>query len=136
MPLPISSSTRASRTNSLSCDGNDPRIAPQPLELIELAQRRVEQMHDKIDEIEKNPTALTESFDVVSSCSELLHLFYYVFPNRAHVCIRRPTPDDEEVGHVGHPAQIEQHDIVRLVLHTDRSRSPSERIRAGRGIGG
>ena len=89
----------------------------------------MEQMHDEIDEIEQNPTTLTETFDVVGSSSELLHLFYDVLPDRAHVRVRRPTPDNEEVGHIRHAAQIEQHDVVRLVIQTDGCRALRERDR-------
>ena len=49
-------------------------VGPQPLELIEVAERRVEDVHDEIDEVEQHPSALLESFDVMRRRAFLLQL--------------------------------------------------------------
>ena len=75
----------------------------------------MEDVHDEVDEVEQHPAALRRALrrDAPASPSFFISC-HHVLADRAHVRVRRAAGDDEEVGHVGDAAQVEQHDVVAL----------------------
>ena len=76
---------------------------------------------DEVHEIQQDPAAALEPFDVVGGRSFLLHSFHDVFADRTGVRVGRSTGDDEEVGHVRHSSQVEEDDVLCLRVERDLS---------------
>ena len=55
----------------LLIDRNNGRVAPQPFELVELAERRMKNVDDHIHIIEEHPASLLDSLDVMRALAFL-----------------------------------------------------------------
>jgi len=100
-------------------EGNLNCVGPQTLELIEVAQRGVKDVHDEIDEIDEDPTTFLEPFNVVRGRTFFLHFFDQVLTDRPNVGVRRAARDDEKIRHVGDTPQIQKDDILSLIIQRD-----------------
>jgi hypothetical protein len=96
----------------------------------------MEQMHDEIDVIQKHPPSLLHAFDVVGDAAFLLELFLNVLTERSNVRVGGTAGDHEEIRHVRHALQPENHDVDGLVVSQDGRRAFRELRHIGRrGIG-
>src|SRR3990172_686685 len=77
------------------------RVTPQPLELVERAQRGVKHVNDEIDVVEQHPAALRQPFHMMGPGPLGREGLHHVLGNRPDVRVRRPRYHDEEVGRVG-----------------------------------
>src|SRR3569623_3020960 len=102
----------------LRVDGDESCITPQAFQLIEVAQRGVEDVHDELDVIEKNPAALGESFDVVRPYTFLLELIQHVLGDGAHVRVGGAAGDQKVVSGIRDAIQVECYDVVGLEIQT------------------
>src|SRR5918994_1328967 len=76
--------------NDLDLGGADQQlgcIVPEPLELVERASLRVEQVNDKIHEIEQDPTAAGQSLDMVGMVSAPVQLFHHRLRDASDVSV-------------------------------------------------
>jgi len=97
-------------------DRNDGGVAPKAFQLIEIAQRGVEQVHDDIHVIEQRPASLRDTFGVMYWLPLGLETLHKVLGGAADVRIGCPAGDDEEVSHVRHAAQVKDDNVGRLVV--------------------
>jgi hypothetical protein len=72
-------------------------------------------VHDHVDEIEQGPTARSHPLGVVRVSAPALDRLEDALGQGADMCVGSAGRDDEHVGSVTHPAQVEQDDVVRLV---------------------
>lgn len=85
-------------------------------------------VHDNVDEIQEHPPALRHALYVKNRTTRGLHILDDSLRNAANVGVRRAGRDDEIVGHVGHPVQIEHHDVVCIDVETRRNSLACERL--------
>ena len=86
----------------------------------------MEDVHDDIDKIQEHPTTLLNPFHVQHRRPSLFHTLDNPLGDTSHVRIRRSARNHEVVGDIGHPVQIEHHDIVSLEFMTERGGVPGE----------
>src|SRR5579859_542326 len=114
--------------------GNDRRVAPQPLELVELPQLGMENVYHEVHIIEQNPTPLRQPFHVMRLDPRRRERLDHVLRHAAHVRVRRPRDDHEIIRRTTQAAQIQYYridglpvhqridDLGELSLHSDRTR--------------
>src|SRR5512134_3000033 len=88
---PASSSAASSgcRVTSGRREREPRRVAPQPLELIEVPLARVKDMDHEVHEVEQGPASLGETLGVVGPHPGPRHRLDHVIRDRPHVRVRR-----------------------------------------------
>ena len=89
-------------------------------------------VHDEVDVIQEHPASLLEPLDMRGRRAFLLHVLEHVLADRTDGRIRSAAGNEEEVGHVRHPSEIEEDDVLRFVIQRDLGGSLRERERVGR----
>ena len=96
--------------------GNRGCIRPEPLQLIELSHRRVEDVDDKVHIIQQHPASWLDPFHVMCPAARLVQRTFHVFGQGADVHVRRSRRNDEVVSSVAELPQVENNDVYRLVV--------------------
>ena len=91
-------------------------IRPEPLQLIELSHRRVEDVDDKVHIIQQRPASWLDPFHVMCLVARLVQRTFHVFGQGADVHVRRSRRNDEVVSSVAELPQVENNDVYRLVV--------------------
>ena len=74
-------------------NGESRGVAPQPLELIKRAQRRMEYVHDEIDVIEEHPASLCQAFNRLGDGGNV-----FDSSGISHLMTLEPSADRKEEG--------------------------------------
>src|SRR6185295_841384 len=89
-------------------------VAPDFLEVVEAAHRRMHDVHDDVAEVDQQPLAALLSFDAVHPAAGFLHLVAHPVGHRPHLGVRSAAGDDHALEHGGHPGGVEDLDVVAL----------------------
>ena len=84
----------------------------------------MEHVHNDVHEIEQRPPAGSHALGVVGMAPVALNRFQHPFRQCANVRVGGAGGDDEDVGGVAHPAQVQDDDILRLVGFESLDGSP------------
>jgi len=79
----------------------------------------MEDVDDEVHEVEKHPSPLLNTFDMVDPYAFALELGDEMFANCADVRVRCAARNYEVVGHICDAAQIQQYDVVRFHVQAD-----------------
>src|SRR5690606_32732394 len=91
-------------------------IAPKPLELVELARRRMEDVDDEIDVVDEHPSASAHPLHAERPIPLFSKLFDEVVGYRGDVRVGATRCDQEEVRGTAKGPQVEECDVLRLAI--------------------
>src|SRR3954463_14631190 len=91
-------------------------VVPQPLQLIEGSGLGVKEVDDEIHEVEQNPAATGQTLDVVCVMTATVQLFHDRLSDTAHVSVRGPRRDHEEIGGIIQAAKVEHNQMISLQI--------------------
>src|SRR5918992_5501170 len=110
---------RRSITNLGDLGGADEQLGcviPESLQLIKRASLRVEHVDYEIHEIEQDPPASIQPFDMVGMVAAAVQLFHHRLRDAADVCIGGAGCDDEVIGRVVQPTKIQYDEVTSLQI--------------------
>jgi len=91
-------------------------VDPKSLQLIEFAQRRVKNVHHKIDVVQQCPPTSSHSLLVMGMAICFQHRLDHPFRKCANMCVGRSRRQNEVVGRIAQTAQVENDNVHRLVV--------------------
>src|SRR5690606_13064892 len=97
-----------------------------PLQLVELAQRRMKHMHHDVHIVEQRPTSLLQSLFVMHSRAFLPELLHDMLCDGANMGVGIAGRNYEEIGHVGNAGEVEYNHIGSLQFQAEFSGAPGE----------
>src|SRR5438067_1013137 len=104
--LALTARTRSLATNAFLCGGGLRQLhrlaTPYFLEVVEVAHRRMHDMHDDVAEIDQHPFAVRFAFDAVDPRAVLAHLVLHVVGERLDLASRVAACDDHALEHGRH----------------------------------
>src|SRR5258708_4229803 len=95
---------------------DDRRVAPQPLELVELALLGDERVHDDISEIDEDPSPAAVPLDADRHAARGLRLLDDAIGDRLHLTFAATAAQDEEVGDGRDLGHVHDEDVFGLLV--------------------
>src|SRR5690606_3362622 len=92
------------------------RLAPQPLERVELARLRREDVDDEVEEVEEDPLRAVVALDVRHATIERAQALLDGVGDRLRLPDVGCRADDEHVGERLRPTQVEEGDTQRFLV--------------------
>src|SRR4051812_6685175 len=120
--LALTARTRSLATSALLddalCGGRLRQLhllaAPHFLEVVELAHRRMHDVHHDIAQVDQHPFAVAFTFNAVDACAVLADLFLDVVGQRLHLTRGIAARDHHALEHGGHARGVVDEDVVAL----------------------
>src|SRR5919201_2322695 len=88
--------------------------APDFLEIVEVAHRRMHDVHDHVAQIDEHPFAARLALDAVDTRAVFAHLFLHVVGERFHLARRLAARDHDALEHRGHARSVVDVDVAAL----------------------
>src|SRR5688572_790736 len=88
--------------------------APDLLEVVEVAHRRMHDVHDDVAQVDEHPLAARLAFDAVDARAELAHPLLDAVGKRLHLAVGVAAGDHHALEHRGQPRGVEDDDVVAL----------------------
>src|SRR5213082_2645261 len=121
-------------STALGCARREHRgVAPQALELIELPQFRMKNVHHEIHVVEQHPPTLSQPFYVMLHDAARLERGHQVLRHPPHVRIRRSRHDHEKICRGGQATQVEHHRVDAFAVDERRGHELQRRQRIAAG---
>ena len=147
--------SHAGTLGSVSCSSSDPlvrlvaptflfaglleaqqqrRLGPQPLELVEVALGLGHHVNDYRAEVDEQPMGGARAFAPDRADALVAQALGDAVGDGAQLALGLAGADDEVVGHARQAADLEQHDVRRLLVFGQVDDAPGERERLGIGL--
>src|SRR5438067_11122817 len=110
----------------------DGRIAPEAFQVVVRPLVLGEDVDDDVPKIEEHPAAAASAFGADRRLAGLAERLLHAFRDGLELAVVGSRADDEEVGVARVLAQVDEHDVSRLLLERRRGGAPRRRFRIAR----